>query len=110
MHVETTAFPIMFLCLDKVLKAYFSKILGRRNVFKVGGGGVQIAISLLYTLICMSLFLNSYFFWLAKYWRGTPPPPSPCSNGHAIAKRIIAFSNFECVIIYRKCIDLLFSV
>ena len=49
---------------------------------------IHRAISLfypyLYTLIYVSLFLNSSFFWLAKYWGGNCPPPlPPCSNGHA---------------------------
>ena len=48
---------------------------------------INRAISLfypyLYTLIYVLLFLNSSFFWLAKYWGGggqlppCPPPPPP---------------------------------
>ena len=49
---------------------------------------IHRAISLfypyLYTLIYMSLFLNSSFFGLVKYWGGgqLPPPSAPCSYVH----------------------------
>ena len=54
---------------------------------------IHRAISLfypyLYTLIYVSLFLNSSFFWLAKYWGGNCPPP--CSYGHVPCQKTISY-------------------
>ena len=83
---------------------------GRRNGFGIGGakkiitltykkdtilfisisviskinGAISLFYPYLYTLIYVLLFLNSSFFWLAKYWGGgqLPPPLPPCSYGH----------------------------
>ena len=40
----------------------------------------------------MSLFLNSNFFWLVKYWGGAiaPPPLPPCSYGHVLVLNIVS--------------------